>query len=79
MGVHDVAGGRPGEYREAPVLRCNQGNGVSLIVYELSRRHVPRISKLGRFDDQSLGSFDRLGNQYAFDSTGGIARHDLHA
>jgi hypothetical protein len=48
MGLHDVAGGRPGKYRKAAVLRRNQPDSVTLVIHELRDGKVSRIAELRR-------------------------------
>jgi len=49
MGMHDVSGFRPAEYRKTAVLRCNQGKRVTLVVdrYELAANGKKATVDLG--------------------------------
>ena len=45
--------GRPREDSEASILRCHQGQGIALIVYELGSGEMPGSAEVFWMDDSS--------------------------
>ena len=62
MRVNHALARRPRENSEAPVLRRDERDGVSLVVHELRRGEVPRAAERRRMADRWRATFDRLGN-----------------
>src|ERR1041385_8865170 len=77
--VHHLLAGRPGEDREATILRGDERHGVALILYELRRGHVSRAAELHGLDDRRGVADDRLGQDQLLDRRAASPSHDLRA
>ncbi len=68
---------RPREDRETTVLRCYQGKGIALIVYELRRREVAGPAVMGRMDDRGFVADDRFRDDHLLHRCGPLRASDL--
>ena len=61
MRVHHSSRGGPAEYRESPILRCDERNCISLVMRKLSGRKMTCAAEMCRIDRPIRNSFDRFG------------------
>ena len=69
----------PFKDREAPILRCHECHGFTLILDELRRREVSSAAKLIRMDYGGCRTFDRLRHRDLLDRWPALAPSDFSA